>query len=42
MEIKSITNKELVIIGYASVYNLIDHHNDTLVKGALQMLLIIT
>ncbi|MFV0251136.1 MAG: HK97 family phage prohead protease [Rickettsia aeschlimannii] len=34
MEIKSITDKEVVIIGYASVYNLIDHHNDTLVKGA--------
>ena len=33
MEIKSITDTEVVIIGYASVYNLIDHHNDTLVKG---------
>ncbi|WP_274377893.1 HK97 family phage prohead protease [Rickettsia massiliae] len=34
MKIKSITDKEVVIIGYASVYNLIDHHNDTLVNGA--------
>ncbi|MCC8462223.1 MAG: hypothetical protein LN546_03455 [Rickettsia endosymbiont of Ecitomorpha arachnoides] len=28
MEIKSITDNEVVIIGYASVYNIADHHND--------------
>lgn len=27
MEIKSVTDNEVVIIGYASVYNIADHHN---------------
>ncbi|WP_341794852.1 phage major capsid protein [Rickettsia endosymbiont of Rhinocyllus conicus] len=34
IEIKSSTNSEVVINGYASVYNIADHHNDLIVKGA--------
>nr|WP_253308563.1 phage major capsid protein [Rickettsia endosymbiont of Ceutorhynchus assimilis] len=34
MIIKSATDNEVVIVGYASVYNLADHHNDLIVKGA--------
>ncbi|HJD60222.1 MAG TPA: phage major capsid protein [Rickettsia endosymbiont of Omalisus fontisbellaquei] len=34
MEIKSVTDNEVVIIGYASVYNIADHHNDLISKGA--------
>ncbi|HJD67540.1 MAG TPA: phage major capsid protein [Rickettsia endosymbiont of Bembidion lapponicum] len=34
IEIKSSTNSEVVITGYASVYNITDHHNDLIVKGA--------
>ncbi|WP_084686630.1 HK97 family phage prohead protease [Rickettsia tamurae] len=34
MEIKSVTDNEVVIIGYASVYNIADHHNDFISKGA--------
>lgn len=34
MEIKSVTDNEVVIISYASVYNIADHHNDLISKGA--------
>ncbi|MFY9589573.1 phage major capsid protein [Rickettsia endosymbiont of Halotydeus destructor] len=34
MIIKSSTNNEVVISGYASVYNVTDHHNDLIIKGA--------
>jgi HK97 family phage major capsid protein len=34
MMIKSATDNEVVVIGYASVYNVADHHNDLVVKGA--------
>jgi HK97 family phage prohead protease len=34
MIIKSATDNEVVIVGYASVYNLADYHNDLIVKGA--------
>lgn len=34
IEIKSASNSEVIITGYASVYNVADHHNDLIVKGA--------
>lgn len=34
MTIKSATDNEVIITGYASVYNIADHHNDLIIKGA--------
>ncbi|XVN41474.1 MAG: HK97 family phage prohead protease [Rickettsia endosymbiont of Argas persicus] len=34
IEIKSSASNEVVITGYASVFNITDHHNDLIVKGA--------
>jgi len=34
IEIKSSTSNEVVITGYASVYNIKDYHNDLIAKGA--------